>query len=84
MTILTKHLITFLRPARRPTYSLLGLLHEWQDRCHIRRQLTNLSDHYLRDVGLTPYDVEAVISARVNKNAVKSLGDLARDQSANW
>jgi uncharacterized protein YjiS (DUF1127 family) len=34
----------------------------WLERVHQRRQLAQLSDHMLKDIGLTRVDVEAELS----------------------
>jgi uncharacterized protein YjiS (DUF1127 family) len=41
---------------------LVTLLLTWQQRAHDRRQLQSLSDHMLRDIGLTRADVFAEAS----------------------
>ena len=54
------------RPAGAVPGSRLVQVYEqvlsWLERMHQRRQLAQLSDHMLKDIGLTRADVEAEIS----------------------
>jgi len=47
------------RPPRRNTAlrNVLGLLRRWRERAYSRRQLCELDDHILRDIGLTRDEV---------------------------
>lgn len=51
---------TALRPIERTVLLLLG----WQERARERRHLLELSDHMLRDLGLSRADVENEVSKR--------------------
>jgi uncharacterized protein YjiS (DUF1127 family) len=55
------------RARRRPSWAphlwrVVDLLLIWQERARDRRQLQSLSDHMLRDIGLTRADVFAEAS----------------------
>jgi uncharacterized protein YjiS (DUF1127 family) len=54
------------RPAERVAGDRLVQAYEqvlsWLERVHQRRQLAQLSDHMLKDIGLTRADVEAELS----------------------
>jgi uncharacterized protein YjiS (DUF1127 family) len=58
------------RPVARPAERIAGdrlvqtyeQVMSWLERVHQRRQLAQLSDHMLKDIGLTRVDVEAELS----------------------
>lgn len=49
-------------PARLQQNWLVALLLKWDGRWRMRRNLSQLSDHMLRDIGLNPTDVRSEIT----------------------
>jgi len=44
-------------PAPDDAGGLIGLLREWLQRSRMREQISELDEHLLKDIGLTPADV---------------------------
>jgi uncharacterized protein YjiS (DUF1127 family) len=62
----------------------LDLLAEVRRRRQIRRSHGSMSDARLRDIGLTPWDVEVALSLPLEKNADDALAIAAANEAARW
>jgi uncharacterized protein YjiS (DUF1127 family) len=68
--VVTSGPLSSSRPVARPAERVAGdrlveayeQVLSWLERVHQRRQLAQLSDHMLKDIGLTRVDVEAELS----------------------
>jgi uncharacterized protein YjiS (DUF1127 family) len=58
---------------------LVRYYHNWQSRRAVSK-LTELNDHYLKDIGLTPSDVRWAASQPLNVNATLALEECARQR----
>ena len=72
-------------------WSLVRIKRRWQDwasdlanRLAIKRDLTNLSERALRDIGLTPNDVDTIGQHSLSANVAVELETRALRQSRNW
>lgn len=61
-----------------------ALIIERRDRRAFRRATAALSPDQLRDIGLTPADVDAVGTLDMSSTARETLARLSRAQAANW
>ena len=76
---------TFLaRPLERLLAHFPALVHEWRTRRRIERSLGQLSNFYLRDVGLTKADVEAACADSFDRSATRALKSAAQNRMGNW
>ena len=64
--------------------SVLDHLAEAMRRRRIRRSYGPMSVAQLRDIGLTPYDLEVALSLPLERNAGDYLGDAAAAEEAKW
>lgn len=74
-----------LRPARALSRSALsqavqGLYARWASRARLRRLADHPRERLLRDIGLTPADLEACLSRAPGA----SLAERAEARSGNW
>ena len=63
---------------------VLDLLAEALRRRQIRRSYGRMSDAQLRDIGLTPYELEVALSLPLEKNAGDALAHAAAQEAARW
>jgi uncharacterized protein YjiS (DUF1127 family) len=63
---------------------LLDLLAEALRRRRIRRSYGPMSDAQLRDIGLTPYELEVALSLPLERNASDHLAAAAATEAAKW
>ena len=63
---------------------LLDLLGEAMRRRRIRRSYGRMSDAQLRDIGLTPYELEVALSLPLDRNAGDCLAEAAATEAAKW
>jgi len=62
----------------------LEYLAEAMRRRQIRRSYGNMSEAQLRDINLTPWDLEVALSLPLNKSASDALFMAAASQTARW
>lgn len=68
----------------RPLKSLLAFVQEWQSRRAIERTLGRLSNHNLRDIGLTKSDVKIACTDGFDASAYRALSSAAQNRMGNW
>ena len=64
--------------------SVLDVMGEALRRRRIRRSYGRMSMTQLRDIGLTPHDVEVALSLPLGQNAGDALGMAAAVEAAKW
>lgn len=62
----------------------LDLLAEALRRRQIRRSYGHMSTEMLRDIGLTPWDIEVALSLPLEKSAVDAIANAAAGEAARW
>ena len=71
----------------RASQSFLPALDFWVEalrRRQIRRSYGRMSDARLRDIGLTPWDIEVALSLPLEKSAGDALAMAAAGEAARW
>ena len=71
----------------RASQSFLPALDLWVEalrRRQIRRSYGRMSDARLRDIGLTPWDIEVALSLPLEKSAGDALAMAAAGEAARW
>lgn len=63
---------------------LLAQLAEALRRRQIRRSYGRMSDAQLRDIGLTPWELELALSQPLERDAGKALAEAARIEASKW
>ena len=86
MTNRTAHPFAFtaLIPQLQPMAPAFALWVEVIRRRQIRRSYGRMSDVQLRDIGLTPYEVEVALSLPLDRNAGDFLAEAAAVEAAKW
>jgi uncharacterized protein YjiS (DUF1127 family) len=71
-------------PAHQLAVRTIAKIAEWRRRRSLRNSLYSLSADKLRDLGLTPGDLDEVLSMTLTKDASKILREAAAKRSGNW
>lgn len=73
-----------LGPASQPFMIAYDLWMEAMRRRQIRRSYGRMSDARLRDIGLTPWELEVALSLPLDRNAGDALAQAAAKEAARW
>jgi uncharacterized protein YjiS (DUF1127 family) len=73
-----------LIPQMQPMAPALALWTEALRRRKIRRSYGRMSDAQLRDIGLTPYELEVALSLPFDRDAGDHLAKAAATEAAKW
>lgn len=67
-----------------PIVRAMFQLAEWSRRRQMRKAYGPISDLLMRDIGLTPYELEAALAMPMAENASDALVRAAVARSGNW
>lgn len=67
-----------------PIVRAMSDLAEWSRRRQIRKAYGPISDVLLRDIGLTPHELEEALAKPMAKNASDALVRAAAARAGNW
>lgn len=73
-----------LAGASKSFLPFLDLFAETMRRHRIRRSYGRMSNAQLRDIGLTPYELEVALSLPLDRDAGDSLARAAAAEAAKW
>lgn len=63
---------------------LQNLISQLASRWEVHQQMGKLSERHLRDIGLTPNDLQSISTMPLSVDAATELSVQARGQSRNW